>query len=182
MVSSPGTRSSYTRPPQSLKHSSTESDPFVQSITNDVLTNNMRRELKRSILHNHFPNSGQNRLSDYRLFQANYGGTVYASSSTGSKAFIVLIFCALGFSTTDYGMILRLQLLGSPFVICEGKRTILPSPIQTSTVNSRCASSQGQPSLNEQHSLREQGYVRVIRRKFLNPNVRSTIRERKTVK
>ena len=39
----------------------------------------------------------------------------------GGIAFTVLIFCVLGFSATDYGMILRLQLLGY-FAIFEGKR------------------------------------------------------------
>ena len=88
---------------------STKSDPFVQNITNDgVLANNVRRELNKSI--RYAINSGQNRLSDFRLFQANYGGTVYASCSMGTKAFTVLIFRALGFRTTDNGMILRLKL------------------------------------------------------------------------
>ena len=39
----------------------------------------------------------------------------------GGKAFTVLFFRALGFSTTDYGMIVCLQLLGY-FAISEGKR------------------------------------------------------------
>ena len=39
----------------------------------------------------------------------------------GSKPFAALVFRALGLSTTDYGIILRMQLLGY-FAISEGKR------------------------------------------------------------
>ena len=45
----------------------------------------------------------------------------------GSKAFTVRIFRALSFSTTDYGMILRIQLLVS-FAISEGKRFSQDTP------------------------------------------------------
>ena len=42
----------------------------------------------------------------------------------------------------------------------ERSYAILPPPISTSVANICCASSQRQPSLKEQHSLREQGRLR----------------------
>ena len=95
---------------------STERDPFIQNIANDdVLAKNVRRELNRSIRYAiNFPTV----VKQAQRLPAVSSELWYCICLVlGNKAFTVLFFRALGFSTADYGIILRLQLLG--FYFCH---------------------------------------------------------------
>ena len=93
---------------------STGSDLSIQKIIyDDVPANKIRRELNRSIRYAiNFPTV----IKQAQRLPAVSSEIGYCICLVlGSKAFKVLVFCAIDFSTMDYGMILRLQLLSLHF-------------------------------------------------------------------
>ena len=94
----------------------TESDPFFQSVNNDVLANNIHTYmLSRSIRY---------AIDSPTVFETDSAITgcfkrtmvCWICLVLRSKAFTVLFFCVLRFSTIYYGIILRLQLTTFPLL------------------------------------------------------------------